>query len=317
MALLLITLVALIWCSDFIYTNTIQLVTPNNSLSKHLTHYFNQHVAISNTLSILLTGINALLLGQLNNNYTIIRTRSFLPMLFYILLMACWHQTHTLVLSHLVLSFVILAIFVIFNAYRNRLATEQAFLSSLLIAVSSLFFEPLIFYIPLIWVGLFLFHSFSIRTLLASIIGAFTPWLLFMVVCAYYQPDLLWFNQLGASFEIGLSVSTLPLATIIYMSALAVLFLIGLVGLISNMNQDSMQTRSMLVFIIYYSSISFILSMIYAKHFYNFLPFVALGIPIVLAHPITLKKGNFYAIIFYIFILLNLTYVVSNIILST
>jgi hypothetical protein len=313
MALLLIILVTIIWFSDLFIHKSIQSVNAGNALSVELNQYFNQHLAISNIVSLLLTALNALLLGQLNNKYTIIRTRTFLPVLFYVLLMACWHETHTVVLSHLVLSFVMVAMFVIFNVYRNRNASEQAFLSSFLVAVSSLFFEPMILYIPLLWIGLILFHSLSLRNFLATIIGAVTPWVLYLVVRAYLQPDILWLNQLTSSFDIGFSVLTRPFSEIIYLIVLFILFMIGLVGLTSNMNQDSMQTRSMLIFIIYFAFLSFIFSMIFVKHFFVFLPFVGLGYALLLSHPVTLKKGNFFGIIFMIFIFVNIIFVAFNI----
>ncbi|MFZ4582211.1 MAG: DUF6427 family protein [Paludibacter sp.] len=316
MALLLIILVTIIWFSDIFIHKSIQTVTAGNALSVDFNQYFNEHLLLSNIVSLLLTALNALLLGQLNNKYTIIRTRTFLPVLFYVLLMASWHETHTVVLSHLVLSFVMVALFVIFNVYRNRNASEQAFLSSFLIAVSSLFFEPMILYIPLIWIGIILFHSLSLRNFLATLIGAVTPWILYLVVRAYLHPDLLWLNQLAASFDIGLSILTRPLSEIIYISVLFILFMIGLVGLTSNMNQDSMQTRSMLTFIIYFTFLSFVFSMVFEKHFFVFLPFVGLGFALLLAHPITLKKGNFFGIIFLIFIVVNIAFVGFNVLFS-
>jgi hypothetical protein len=174
----------------------------------------------------------------------------------------------------------------------------------------------MILYVPLIWIGLILFHSFSLRNFLATIIGVVTPWMLYLVVRAYFYPDLLWLNQLLTSFDIGFSILTRPINEIAYMAVLAVLFIMGVVGLISNMNQDSMQTRAMLGFLIYFALFSFLFSMFFVHHFFVFLPFVALGFAILFSHPVTLKKGNFYAILFLVFIFVNLAFVVSNILIS-
>jgi hypothetical protein len=53
--------------------------------------------------------------------------------------------------------------------------------------------------------------------------------------------------------------------------------------------------------------------MIFVKHFFVFLPFVGLGYALLLSHPVTLKKGNFFGIIFMIFIFVNIIFVAFNI----
>jgi len=316
MAVLLMLTVAVVWFSDLYIQNSIRVDLNDNTLVSNLNGYFSNHLVLSNIVSLLITALNAFLIGQLNNKFTIIRTRSFLPVLFFVLLMASWHETHTLVISHIALLFILLALFAIFGVYRNRNASEQTFLSCFLIAVASIFIEPLLLYIPLIWVGLILFNSMSFRNFLASIIGVLTPWILFAALKFYYQPDFEWIKSIGNSFEIGIPVLGRPLNEMVYMAILFILSAIGLVGLSTNLNQDSMQTRSLINFNTWMLFLSFGYSMIFVRQFFVFLPFVGVGLSILLAHPLTLKKANFYGIIFVIFIAVNLLFVVSNLLLQ-
>jgi len=307
--------VALVWFSDLYIRHSIRPDISNETVVSGINLFFSQNHLLSNLVSLLFTALNAFLIGQLNNKFTIIRTRSFLPVLFFVLLIATWHETHIIVVSHLALTLVLLSFFSIFRVYRNRNASEQAFLSCFLIALASIFVEPLMLYIPLIWLGLVFFHSMSLRNFLASIVGAITPWILYFAIRFYLQPDLLWLYSLSQSFEFGIPILNRPLNEIIYIGILIVLSAIGFVGLSSNLNQDSMQTRGLINFNTWFLLLSFVYSMVFVRQFFVFLPFIGVGLAILLAHPLTLKKSNFFGYIFLIFIIVNIVFVVSNLIL--
>jgi len=312
-ALLLMAFIVALWFTDIFTPITFAYDFADKQPVNNLNNYFASHKLMSNILSLLLTGFNAYLIGLLNNRFTIIRARSFLPVLFFIFLLSCWHDTHSLVFSHASLTLFILAIFVFFSAYHNNLATEQAFLSSLLIATASLIFEPLIFLIPILWIGFILFRSLSFRMLLATLIGVLTPWLIYITARTYLQFDFLISNQIQSSFQIGLPVLNRPINEIIYLSGLFIIFIISIIGIYTEINNDSLKTRAYIHFIIILALAAFILSMLFMRFFYVFLPFVAMPFAILVSYPITLKKNNFYRILFIIFVLINLTYVASNI----
>ena len=316
MAVLLMILIAAIWFADVFTPYSSTGPDSFGAVSPEINLFFNTNPLFANFISLLLTAFNAFLIGQLNNRHTIIRTRSFLPVMFFLLLISCWHETHLFVSIHIALSLFILALFVIFAVYRNRNAAEQAFLSSFLIAVASIMFFPVILFIPLIWIGLILFHSFSLRNLLATLIGVIAPWLICIAVRYYYQPDLLWLINLTNNFEFGLPLLSRPLNEIIYATALFVVLVLGIAGLTSNLNQDSMQTRSFINFIIWLLILAFIFSMIFKHYFMIFMPFVGFSYAVLLAHPLTLKKSKFYGYVFIGFIAVNLAFVVSNIIMA-
>lgn len=315
MAVFLMIVIAVIWFADIFIPIDSQTVDSADTISTNLNNYLGNNILLSNFISLLLTSLNAFLISQLNNRYTIIRTRSFLPVMFFLLLMASWHETHLFVLLHIALTFFLLAMFVIFSVYRDRNASEQAFLSSFLIAVASTLFEPLILYIPLIWVGLILFHSFSLRNFLATLIGVVSPWLIYIAIRYYFQPDLNWLVNITSSFEFGLPLLSRPLNEIIYVITLFVVLVLGIAGLTSNINQDSMQTRSLINFNIWLLALSFLFSMFLKNHYMIFMPFVGLSYAILLSHPLTLKKSNFYGYVFVGFIVVNLAFVISNMIL--
>lgn len=314
-AILLLFVVVLIWFTN-IFMNTWGVRETNSvTIASTAVNFIESSTLLSKTLSLLLTALNAFFISQLNNRYSIIRTRSFLPVLFFSMLIASWHNTHSTAFAHLALSLFLVAIYVFYGIYRNRNAAEQAYTSSILVAVASLIYAPIILFIPVFWIGLSFFYSFSVRTFLATILGILTPWVLFLAIKYYIEPDLNWLYTIGESFQLGFNVLTRPFNELIYLACLTVIAIIGLVGVTSNINQDSMQARALLNFNTLLLFFSFAFTLIFPQMFFVFLPFVAMSYAILLSHPITIGKTEFYKIIFIVFIVLNIAYVVSNIIM--
>ncbi|MBP1677779.1 MAG: hypothetical protein H6Q20_2338 [Bacteroidetes bacterium] len=271
---------------------------------------------VTNVLSIIITLFNAFLIVQINNKYTIIRNRTFLPVLVFLLLISCWTDTHIYVLAHLTLALFALSLFVFFSMYRDTKASEQAFLGSLLIASGSLFAYPVILFIPVCWIGFMRFHSFSLRTFLGSVFGVLVPWIFYFVVRYYFQPDLLWLNEIAESFRLGWAVTELSLIRVVYLAVMLVFMLVGLVGLYSELRNDSVQVRARLSFLQLIMVFAFIFSMILVDYYYLFIPFVAISYSLLISHPFTLRASKFYGILFALFILFNFAFVILQIILN-
>ena len=144
MAVLMVLGVVLVWIAGFGYESKSATVQLNSPLAAYLQQFVLTNHVLSNILGAIITLLNAFLIAQLNNKFTIIRTRSFLPVFIFTMLIASWPSVHMLLSAHLALTLLIMSLFVFFEMYRDRNASEQAFLGSLLIATASLFIEPFI-----------------------------------------------------------------------------------------------------------------------------------------------------------------------------
>lgn len=307
--------IIIMWFSDIHMQTWGISTTHTNTISSTAVGLINSIPLLSKALSLLLTVLNVFFISQLNNRYSIIRTRSFLPVLFFSMLIASWHNTHSIALAHLALSLFLIALYVFYGIYRNRNASEQAYTSSMLVALASLIYGPIILFIPVFWIGLSLLYSFSVRTFLATLLGTLTPWALFLAINYYTEPDLNWLYPIGESFQLGVEVLSRPINELIYLALLIIIAIIGLVGITSNINQDSMQTRALLNFNTILLFFSFAFTLLFTQMYFVFLPFVAMSYAILLSHPITIGKTEFYKIIFIVFIVINIAYIISNIIL--
>jgi len=236
-----------------------------------------------------------------------------MPVIIYLLLISVWKDTHALVSLHFTLSLIIGSFFVFFDMFRNKEATEQAFLGSFFIGVGSIFIEPIILIIPICWFGFGILQSLSIRTWLASLIGVLNPWILYIAVRYFIQPDMNWFYSLFDGMQLGLSINFDDTIHLVYLISIIVVFSIGFVGLMGNLQRDSLHTRAKISFQLLLFISSFIFSLIFKNMYLEFMLIVALTGSILMAHPLTLQPRGFYAYIFYVFVFINLAYLLTNV----
>ena len=301
-----------IWMSAYAGARYAAFSTQNTSIVESLHSIFLPDSLLSNIVCIAFTLLNAFLIAQINNRFTIIRTRTFLPILIFLLLMASWNQTHVTIDSSLCLTFFIFALFNYFSMSRDRKASEQAFMGSFLISLCSLLINPFIFIVPVCWIGFMMFQSFSLRTFLASIFGVLSPWILYLSYLYVQQPEFDYSQVFNIRSSIDLSLSTFSLSEIIYTGLMGLIMIISVVGLYSISNSDAINTRNKLNFLLFLLILLFVLSFIFRNQFISFLPVIALVYSMLISHPLTLKQNNFYGILFLIFCVINIAFVVSK-----
>ena len=312
LAVFLVGTCFILWISAYFGARYSTDSTQVTSIVESLQSVFLPNSLLSNLVCMSLTMLNAFLIAQINNRFTIIRTRTFLPIFIFLLLTASFNQTHKLIGSHISLTLFIFALFNFFRMARDRKASEDAFMGSLLISISSLLINPLIFIIPMCWIGFMMFQSFSLRTFLASVFGMLTPWILYLSIVIMVQPDY----NLSKAFNINiisdLNINQFPLSELIYTSLMGIIGIIGIVGMYSITNSDAINTRNKLNFLLFLLISLLILSFIFRNQFISFLPLIALVYAMLMSHPLTLKQNNFYGIVFLVFCIINIAFVISK-----
>ena len=312
LAVVLVGSCFVIWMSAYLGAPYSTVATQNTALDASLQSIFSLNLLLSNLVCISLTLLNAFLIAQINNRFTIIRTRTFLPILIFLILMSTWNQTHIMIGSLFGLTLFIFALFNFFNMSRDRKASEQAFTGSFLISVVSLLINPLIFVIPVCWVGFMMFQSFSFRTFLASIFGVLIPWIIYLSVQYSLVPDFDITKHINIYLNIDYTFSTYALSEIIYAVAIGIIMLISIIGMYSITNSDAINTRNKLNFLFLLLLSVIVLALLFRNQFASFLPFIALIYSILISHPLTLKQNNFYGILFVVFCLFNIVFVISK-----
>ena len=305
-----------IWFSAYFGARFATPVSQGTQIAQHIESFINPNSLLSNIISIGFTLFNAFLLSQINNRFTIIRTRTFLPIFTFLLLMSCWNDTHTANGSHFVLTLSCFALFYFFSMSRNRNSSEQAFMGSFLVSLGSIFINPLILLIPICWIGFMIFQSFSLRTFLASIFGALAPWILFISwkLLFFQHVDFVSIITLKPNFTFDFSMVSLPI--LIYSAVFLFFTAVSIIGLISQSNGDAIETRNKLYFLILLLITLIIITLLFRNQFTVFLPLIALVFSLIFSHPFTLHHSNLYGILFTIFCVVNIAYVISKYILT-
>lgn len=306
--LLQITACIAIWIIAFIFQPVKTEIQIDSIVSGFIDQYLTEFKSISFFTSLLITFFNGFLLAQLNNKYTLIRNRTFLPVLIYLLMISVWIMIQNLVCVHMATLLFLLSLFMILGVYRNRQASAAAFSGSFLISLAGFFVFPFTFLIPVYWIGLIQMRGFSLKTFLASVFGFINPWILYFAVKYYVQPDLLWLNNLATLPVLGLTILNESPVDLIYFVLLIVTGLLTTRGLMSEMNKDSLQTRSYLIFLMTLLVSVFVLTLFMPLQYRLLKPVVAAVFAILISHPLSLKFNNFNAIIFYIFCGMNVAY---------
>lgn len=315
LAVLLIGLTVLVWLAGYFAVSLVPVNSGGTNLSENIQSAFLSNKLLSNVICLIFCFLNAFLISQLNNRFTIIRTRTFLPVFIFLLLISTWNQTHSSISSHFSLTLFILALINFFNISRDKNASEQAFMASLLISASSLLINQFIFLIPVCWIGLIFFQSLSLRTFLASVFGTIAPWLIFLTISYYNNPTFNFSELFAFNLNFKADLPVFRINELVYVAAISLISIISIFGMYSISNRDATSTRNKLNFLVFLLVSLSVFVVIFQNQINSFLPVIALVYALIFSHPLTLKQSNFYRILFTIFCVLNIAFVISKYIL--
>lgn len=156
---------------------------------------------INYSFNILLTGflilVQAMILNQIVNRYTLFFKSSYLPALMYIIILNSMEVFSTLN-PQLFCNFLLLIILdKIFSLYKTHRAMAITFDLGMLFAVCSLMYFPYILLTLITWLGLIFFRPFNWREWFCGLLGLFVPYF-FLFIHFYWNNHL---DQFYALFE--------------------------------------------------------------------------------------------------------------------
>ena len=309
LAVLMVSFCFGLWAFAYFVSTPTTLDTYMTVIAENIQSLFSNNKFLLNGISIVITLLNAFLIAQINNRFTIIRTRTFLPIFIFLLLTCSWNETHAFIAAHISLTFFILAMFNFFSMEKNQQASEQAFMGSFFISLAGILINPYLLLIPVSWIGFIFFQSFSLKTFLASIFGTLVPWIFFFVVEYAMQNKFNLPEILVSNFDFNLSFSVFSITRLIYTGLTALILTISLFGLRSISNSDALNTRNKLNFLILLMATIFLLSIFSRNQLAAFLLPLALIFSLLVSHPFTLKLNTFYSIVFITLIAINVAFI--------
>lgn len=286
----------------FIYHVPNQLSGTVSILFKDL--YFTNHI-VSHILSYAAVVLTSVLLTQMINKYSFIRTRTFLPTLIYLTLISVWLPIHGDFTAFFASVLVLSAVHIALGLYKMRQAVEPVFLLSLFIGVAALIVPEYLMLIFFFWIGFSFLSFFSGRIFLVSLFGLLTPFILSGSIVYYFLPHNI-FPILLEKFVHPLHFfQFVSVYQLIYLIVLFLILLISLLQMFKNSNKENIQTRNELNFLKLIGLGVLFLFLFVNTHYISFLPLIAGFYALLISYSLTLHPGKFNAIIFSIFIVSN------------
>jgi len=261
---------------------------------------------------LIITVINLFLIDRFNNKFNIIRTKTFLPLFIYALLITTWRESHLLILPHITLSVFIISLMFFFDMYRKKLAVEKAFIGSLLIATLTLFNPVYLLIMLIVWLGYGLLHCFSIRTILASILGTAIPWIFYLSFHLFTGKEILIFQHFTMDFTPDLVFNQHEVHVRIYVMSILAALISGLFSMYLTNFNDSIQTRKYINYLVVLLLVILIYVVFFSNNIIAFMPVIAFGYAMLLSHPFSLQKSKWITILFFIFCVVNVAYFFYN-----
>ena len=177
-ALFVILLTGVIfWLKSIVVPETVSFPFDVNPLPfyRWIGDFFHNLPILSVITGFVLSLILGMLMVRLNTTYFFINQRTYLPALFFIIGSSVFISLQRVNPVLVATLFLMVAIDRMFGTYKNAKTSFQYFEAGLLIGLGSLFYANLIFYLPVLWIGLVILRPFIWREWLITIFGFLTP----------------------------------------------------------------------------------------------------------------------------------------------
>ncbi|GAB3924257.1 DUF6427 family protein [Mucilaginibacter myungsuensis] len=177
--------------------------------------------------------IQAILLNYVVNFYNLLSKPSFLPALMYVVVSGLFTPFLTLSAPLICNFLVIWIVYKLLAFYKGTEVRSISYDLGMLVALSSLFYLPCIYFFVVIWAALLIFRPFDWRDWAASILGYLTVF--FFLAVIYYLTDRIhtfykiWL-PLGTPFPEKISIHYLQYALLVPVAVILLLCLVQLRG---------------------------------------------------------------------------------------
>jgi len=185
---------------------------------------------------------------------------------------------------------------------------DIAFLLFIVLFLISLLNPVFLLLIPVFWIALIIIKGMSLRVFLATLTGLILPLILYIAYLILTENKDFLIPSLITTLTPGINIDFSNLYALIYTGLIVAIVIISLTGLFSNIYSDTLQTRKNMYLLLFFTTVFSLFILFFPATLGAFLPILAACISFVIAHPVTLKKSDFYKSIFYILILINLVY---------
>ncbi len=175
---------AAIWWRSFITADTYMFAFDNapTLLYSYLENLIPQGTLFSRITAFVLLLLQGFYLLRFNSSFIFLKQRTLLPAILFIISVSCivpLQRMHPLLIGNF---FLLFALHSILLSYKAERLSYKIFESSFLLALGSMFYFYLVFFIPIIWIGLLMLRPGIWREWVFSVLGFLVPWGIFLAI---------------------------------------------------------------------------------------------------------------------------------------
>ena len=258
--------------------------------------------AAAYAIGLLLMFGGAFLIQRMNYVVGLIREKTALPFLFFVLLISTNPAFFPLKSTSVGVVCLVLGLYQLFLSYHNTATQGLAYNWALLIGAGSLFWIPILWFMPLFWFGMYQLRSLSFRTFGATLFGFLTVYWLVLGWCVW-QHDFTWFT---GSFPVLVrfrpAVAPVDVWHLVILAWTGLLVLAAAINIFTHEYSDSLRTRENLSFLVVFCGWTLVPYFLYDSS-EEFLVAACIPSSILMAHFFTVKWNKWVRGLFYLTIM--------------
>ena len=253
-------------------------------------------------LSFVLCLCNAFFLNGLVRRFEIIRMRTALPALFFVMLVGVDKMLITNISTLFGIFILIICLWQLFLMHENRGKVVNAFNIMLLLGTGSFVCFELLFFIPLFLMGFFMLKTANSRVLGAVFCGLFFS--LSLLLSLFYLFDgwqifLDYFNY-NLSFRYNLIIDA---ANFLYYLLVLFLLVMAIVRMLNSFYREKNRVRLLMEYFFLCLFVLLVLSLFRGSLGSQILSLASVFAAVFLAHFFSLNSGKFAHILFWIYVI--------------
>lgn len=249
----------------------------------------------------------AFLIQRMNYVVGLIREKTVLPFLFFVLFVSTNPDFFPLKPTSLGVFCLVLGVYELFLSYHNSETQVSAFNWALLIGIGSLFWVHIVWFVPLYWFGMYHLRSLGFRTFLASLLGFLTVYWFVLGWCVWQKDFTLFTASFPLLVQFKLMVITGSIWSWLTVCYSVLLTLIAAINILTQEYSDSLRTRENLSFLVIFSVWAILLYFLYDYASEEFLVTACIPMSILVAHFFTVRWNKWVRVLFYFTIVFFIT----------
>ena len=252
-------------------------------------------------LGFMLLCVGASLLQRFNFLFVIIREKTTLPFLLFLLFNSVSPDFYPLRPISFAVFLLIFALFELFGSYQNPKAINSMFNVMVSLSAGSLICPYFLWFIPVFWVGMYIFKILNGRTFAASMLGLFTTCWFVLGWCVWKHDYAVFTNLVLCITDIRFVIMQnewliewlAPLCIFFFMIILYVQFSVL-------EHENTIRTRHFLSFLLISGIVAFVLSLFYASGLDDLLCVFYLPASIIVSYFFSGKYGIVASLLYYL-----------------